>query len=55
MKRFRLNEYVTYRPLEIGGQVIEKGKGYIVIKLSQPNIKNMDTVRVAEPYTLVEH
>ena len=60
MKRFRLGEYVKYRPLECGGQVIEKGvdrggKGYIIIKLSQPNTGNKNQAKVNAPYTLVEH
>jgi len=56
MKRFRLGEWINYRPLECGGQVISKNPDKsITIKLSQPNIKNLDIVTVNPPFTLVEH
>lgn len=55
MKRFKLGEWVNYRPLECNGKVIVKSKDCITIKLSQPNVENKDTVEVCTPFTLVEH
>ena len=56
MKRFKIGERVNYRPLECGGQVISKNPDKsITLKLSQPNVDNLNIVEVSPPFTLVEH
>ena len=56
MKQFRLGEWVNYRPLECGGQVISKNPDKsITLKLSQPNMGNLDIVEISPPFILVEH